>query len=136
MSFDSILTHIQDTAQTEAEKIIQQAKKEAERILQEARLQADKLYQELVAGESYLYEKEKQKLIVQARLQGKKNLLGAKQELIDEVFEKLKLALGKNKFKKEQVSQDKVHEVSEDTDFYLKKIRPDYEVEISALLFK
>jgi vacuolar-type H+-ATPase subunit E/Vma4 len=136
MSLESILNHIITEANSQKEKIIQEARLQAEGIMQSAKQEAERIYKEILDKEKSVYEKQKQKLIVQARLQGKKNLLGAKQELIDEVFEKLKLSLGKNKFKKEQVSQDKVHEVSEDTDFYLKKIRPDYEVEIAALLFK
>lgn len=135
MSLETILSHIQNTAKIEADKIARQAKEETGKILQEARLQADKLYQELLANESSLYEKEKQKLIVQARLEGRKNLLAAKQELISDTFKKLKSGISRTKLKKQQIVQDKIHEVSEDPDYYLDRVRPDYEADIAKILF-
>lgn len=136
MSLESILSHILDKANTERERIIQEARSEAQRIIKEANLEAEKLYQGILDKERTLYERQKQRLIVNARLESRKDLLAAKQELVDSVFKKLKSTLNKTKLKKQQVAQEKVHEVAEDIDFYLNQIRPDCESEIAKILFK
>jgi len=135
MSLESILDRILAEAQLKAEDIIRQARQEAEDIIRQARQEAANIYRESIDREKSIFEKRKQKLIVQAHLEGKKKILAAKQELIDEVFKDFKLSLGKNKLKKQQVAYDKVHEVAEDVDFYLGRIRPDYEADIARILF-
>jgi len=135
MSLESIINHILEEADTKKQEIIQQAQKETERITQEARLEADNLYQDIIAKAKADAERQKYQLVVQARLEQKKNLLRTKQELIDSLFQELKSTLREGKIKKEQVSQDKIKEVAEDIDFYLEKIRHDYESEIAGILF-
>lgn len=135
MSLESILNRILNDANAQREKIIQEALQEANRIIQEAKLEAEGLYNTGIQKEKALYESQKQRLIVNARLEYKKNLLKAKQELIDAVFEKLKPNLRKDKFKKQRIFQDKVQEVPEDINFYLDKVRLDYETDISRILF-
>ncbi len=135
MSLESILSHILNQANAEKVNILRQAHQEKEKIIQKAKQEAERLYQETLHKERALSEAQKQKIIVNARLEPKKNLLKAKQELIDSVFVKLKSEFSKDKFKKQQVSQDKVREVSEDIDFYLKRIRVDHETEIADTLF-
>jgi V/A-type H+-transporting ATPase subunit E len=135
MSIESIINHILDEAGVQRDKIMRDAQQQAELILQEAIQEADKVYQEILAREKSLLEAEKQKLIVNARLESKKNLLKAKQELIDRVIEKLKSEIEKEKFKKYQVLQDKVKEVPEDMDFYLNNLRLEYEPEIAKIIF-
>jgi len=135
MSLESILNHILSEADTQREKIIQEAKQQRDKIIQEAKLEAEKFYRESLNKEKALLETQKQRLIVNARLDAKKSLLETKQELIDDVFKKLKSALKGDKFKKQQVSLDKVKEVPEEIDFYLSKFRPDYETEIAKVLF-
>lgn len=136
MSLDSILEHILDEANAQRDKIIQETREKSTGIIQGAKTEAQKLYQEILDKERVFCEKEKQRLIVNARLESKKNLLKAKQELIGSAFEKLKSTLAKDKFKKQQVFQDKVQQAVEDIDFYLNKIRPDYEIEIARILFE
>jgi V/A-type H+-transporting ATPase subunit E len=135
MSLESILAHILDEATAQKEKIIQDAQQEARRIIQEAQKGAERLYQESIDKEKALYESQKQSLLVNARLEAKSNYLRAKQELIDSVFENVKSSLNKDKLKKQQVFIDKTQTVSEDVDFYLNHIRPDYEAEIARILF-
>ncbi len=135
MALESILEHIINKAKKEEENIIQEAELQADKIIQEAKLEAEKLYREILNKEKALAEAEKQKLVVNARLEEKMNLLKAKQELINDVFNKLKSALAGNKFKKQQVLTDKVKEVPEDIDFYLTDIRQENEAEIAGMLF-
>jgi vacuolar-type H+-ATPase subunit E/Vma4 len=135
MSLESIINHILGEANSQKAKIIQEANQQAHEIIQTAKEDADKIYQEIIEREKSLVLAEKQKFIVNARLQAKKDLLREKQELIDLLFEKLKTQLGKGKFKKRQVFLDKEQDIPGDIDFYLAKIRVDFESEIAKYLF-
>lgn len=136
MSLESIIEHIISDASAQREKIIQEAQKEAQKIIQEARKQAEGIYQEILEKERIACENQRQRLLVNARLEQKKNLLSAKQELINLAFENLKSGLKKDKFKKQQVSYSVVREVEENIDFYLGRIKLDHEIEISGILFE
>jgi vacuolar-type H+-ATPase subunit E/Vma4 len=135
MSLESILERINAEGLAQKEKIIQAAQKEAEDLIYKGRLEAERLDREIVKREKAIVEKQKQGRIVNARLKAKNDLLSCKQELIDIVFEKAKEHIGKNRFKKQLISHEKVSEVSEDTPYYLDKIRHDYESEIAKILF-
>jgi vacuolar-type H+-ATPase subunit E/Vma4 len=135
MSLESILEHINAEAQAEKEKIIQAGQKEAGDLIYQARLEAERLDREIVKRQKALAEKQKQGLIVNARLKAKSDLLSCKQEIIDSIFNKVRESLGKNKFKKQLISQEKVSEVSADAPYYLEKARRDYESEIARILF-
>ncbi len=135
MSLESIINHILEEASAKEQEIIQQAKKEAGRMIQEARLEADNLYQGIIIKAKADAERQKHQLLVQARLEQKKKLLRTKQESIDSLFQELKSTLGEGKIKKQEVYGDKIKEVAEDIDFYLEKIRHDYESEIAGILF-
>ena len=136
MSLDSILKHILDEAGVRRQEILRQARKESEALIQEARVEADSLYQGILNQAMQDCEKTKERLLVDARLGAKKDLLLAKQELIGEVFAMLKAALRTDRLKKQQVLEDKIKEAPEDIDFYLAKLRQDYETEIAEMLFK
>ena len=136
MSLDSIVEHILNEADSEAKSIIGETAVSAEKIIQDAKKEADGLYQEILDKERSIYENQKQKLIVNMRLESKKNLLRTKQELIGRVFQKIKSEVQKDKFKKCQVRQDGVKEVPEDVDFYLNNVRVKYESELAKVLFE
>ena len=136
MSLESILEHILQQANTEKNSIIQEARLDAERITSAAQQEADILFREIIAREKAAYENQRQWLIVNARLEQKKNLLSTKQGWVDSVFKKLKPTLKGDQLKKQQVSPDKVKEVPEDIDFYLSKLRQDYETEIARIIFE
>lgn len=135
MSLESILSRIFKEADIQKKRIIQEATLEAERIVKEAQQEAQVLYQNIIARAKASYESEKQRRIVNARLEHRKSLLAVKQESIESVFKKLKSTLKGDKFKKQQVCQDKIKEVSEDIDFYLNNTRLEYETEIAKILF-
>lgn len=135
MSLESILNNIINEADSQKEKIIQEARQQAGLVMQTAKHQAQRLYQEIIDREKNLNLSGKQKLIVNARLESKKRLLFAKQELIKAVFEKARAGIRKDRLKKKQVLPDKIQDVSEDIDFYLNKIRLEYESEIAKMLF-
>ena len=137
MSLESILGHILGEARAKEKEIIQQAQERKAAILRQAQDEAEKIYQEEISTAEALLESERQRLIVQARLGAKMNLLKAKQELIDAVFAKLKSELGnKERFKKQQIFPDKAQEAPENLNFYLGRIRLDYESEIAKILWE
>ena len=135
MSIESILQRIANNAETQSEEIIRQARQEAAQIFQQAQKEADQTYEVLLTKERFLYAAQKQRAMVNARLEHKKDSLAAKQRLINAVLEKVKQRLGKGRLKKEQITQDKSHEVSEDIDFFLGQLRRDHETEIARILF-
>jgi len=135
MSLDSIIEHILNQARLEAKSLIAEARKVADKDIQEARREAEALYQALLEKEKSLLEANKQKLIVNARLESKKNILLAKQKLIDNAFGQIKVELAKVRPSKQKISREKIEEVSEDLDFYLKQFRPEHEHRIAQVLF-
>jgi vacuolar-type H+-ATPase subunit E/Vma4 len=135
MSIEAILSQIMNDVDGQRNIILKQANQQKEEILRQARQDADKIYREIIDREKTEIEAEKQKLIVNARLEAKKQLLAAKQRLIDDAFARLKSELKKDAFKKKQISQDGVKEVPEDINFYLSKIRPEYEAKLAEILF-
>lgn len=135
MSLESIVEHIVNEACAQAERIVQQAQKEAREIIHQAQGEADSVFQEIIAQKKVIYEKQKQASVVNARLEKKKNLLQSQQESINLAFAKVKTGLEKDKFKKQIILEDRIKEVPEDVDFYLKKIRQDSESEIAKILF-
>lgn len=135
MSLESIISHIVDKTNKEIDEIIQKAKEEKEDIIRQAKEEAKKLYEAKMAEETRFCENLKEKIIVNARLEAKKELLNTKQKLIEEVLEKYKPHINKSALKKTLVKREGVEEVSEKADFYLDKIRLGYETEIAKILF-
>lgn len=136
MSLEAIVEHILIEADKEKQKIMQQAMLQAQEIIRQAREESDELYRGIINTQASFGEKQKQRLIVHARLEAKKNLLIAKQELINTVFDRLKSGLNKTQLKKQQIGQDKIQEAYEDMGFYLNKMRQDYETKIAEILFE
>ncbi len=135
MSLESIINHILEEARQQADQITFAAKKEAGQLILTAQEEAEKVSQEILKKEESALEAGKAKLVVGARLESKKELLTAKHELINLAFQKLESGLHKERFKKEQVSQDKIQEVSEEPHFYLENIKLQYESEVANILF-
>ena len=136
MPLESILERILAEAVAQQEKIIQEALTQAEKVMQEARQSADILYQDILQKAKADSLSQKQMRIVNARLGHKRNILEAKQELIESVFKKTKSTLKEVAIKKQLVFADKVSEAAADIDFYLGRLRQDYESEIARILFK
>jgi vacuolar-type H+-ATPase subunit E/Vma4 len=135
MSLEGILEHILSEAREAAEKIIQQVRQEQESLIKEAQSKAAELYNQILATHQKVYEKQKQKVIVEMRLASKKNLLIAKQTLIEEVFAKVTQEIQKAKLKKHQILPTGIEEVVANADFYLADLRHAYEAELAKILF-
>ncbi|HOX54082.1 MAG: hypothetical protein PHI86_02180 [Candidatus Omnitrophica bacterium] len=135
MSLEAILSHIMNDAKGQRDILLKQANQEKEEILKQAKADAARAYQAILDREKSIFEAEKQKLIVNARLDVRKQLLSCKQELIDSAFERFKSGIKHDIFKKKQIFSDETKEVPEDINFYLAKIRPEYEAELAQILF-
>jgi V/A-type H+-transporting ATPase subunit E len=135
MPLESILHKITHNANLEAKRITQEARKDADKISQQAKKEAEDVYQQILDKEKTILLAQKQKSLVNARLEAKKSLLKAKQELIDQVFEGIKSQIPKGKIKEYHVLPDKTKEAAEDIDFFLSNLRHDYETEIAIILF-
>jgi vacuolar-type H+-ATPase subunit E/Vma4 len=135
MSIEAILEHIGNQGILEREKVLEEAKLKAAGVLNEAKQKAKEVYRTIFDREKALYEKQKHTAVVNARLDSKKNMLAAKQELIEAAFETLALELDRAKLKKKQITPDKIHEVHAEVFFYLKQLRNKWEAEIAKILF-
>jgi V/A-type H+-transporting ATPase subunit E len=135
MSLESIVERILKEAEGNKEKILQEARLQAAGMIQEAKKEAESISEGILREASVRLKSQKQKLIVNARLEKKKLLLAAKRKIIEDLFAKLRSELAVKGLKKEQVSQDKVHNVPEDMDFYLARLSSDYEPEVSQIIF-
>ncbi len=88
MSLEKILKKIGEDSQAEADLIIQESRKKADQILEAAKKEGTSL------AESFIQEKHRQsqleasRLVTQARLEQKIDILTCKKELINLVFEK------------------------------------------------
>lgn len=135
MALESILDHILAQARAEKEKIIAQAKQDYQTMLAQAQEEAENLYQQSLNQEKTRLESERNKMLVRARLEGRKGILQVKQEAIDSCFDKVKTHIATGKLKKQQIFQDRIHESAEDIDFYLNRIRSNYESAVAQILF-
>ena len=88
MSLEKILDKIIDDANAEADKILVESREKAEKIKEEAEKKASELADALVEEAERQGQLEASRLITQARLETKINILSRKKELIQEVMEK------------------------------------------------
>lgn len=86
MGFADIEKKILDSAQAEAQRILKEAKAQAAELLSQGKLNAQNRYDELIKEAHKKAEDLKRSLLTPARLEAKKELLSAKQEILDTVF--------------------------------------------------
>ncbi len=135
MALESIIEQILAKAEKEKAGIIQKAEEEKSRILKEAREEAGMLYEAKIKEEKLALESQKQKVLVNMRLEAKKDLLNTKQEMIEKIFDIIKPHISEKILKKEMIKKDGVEETTEKSDFYMAKIRFDYETDVAKILF-
>ncbi len=88
MSLEKILDKIINDASAEADKILVESREKAEKIKEEAEKKASELAGALVEDAKRQGQLEASRLITQARLETKINILSQKKEIIQEVMEK------------------------------------------------
>ncbi|AIJ06424.1 V-type ATP synthase subunit E [Methanocaldococcus bathoardescens] len=95
MGVDKIKSKILEDAKAEANKIISEAEAEKAKILEKAKEEAEKRKAEILKKGEKEAEMTKSRIISEAKLEAKKKLLEAKEEIIDMAIEKLKEELVK-----------------------------------------
>jgi vacuolar-type H+-ATPase subunit E/Vma4 len=88
MSLDKLIGKIEDDARLEAENILNEGQKKASQILDEARRETDRLVQELLKEHERQGALEANRIITQARLRKRLDILSCKKDLIAEVLQK------------------------------------------------
>jgi vacuolar-type H+-ATPase subunit H len=88
MSLEKILEKIISDAQSEADKIMLESQKKAEEIREKAQKEASDLAGVMLKEAERQGHLEASRLVTQARLEKKINMLSRKKELIEEVLEK------------------------------------------------
>lgn len=135
MSLESILERISAAGQAEKEKIIRTAQKETQELISRANQQAEQRGRQLLEREKLAAEKQREGLVVNARLKAKNALLSSKQALIGDVLKRAKEHISRTKLKKQVISYERVNEVQEEPKHYLQDIRREFESEIAKILF-
>lgn len=90
MSLEKLLEKIENDARVEGELIVARAEEEAARIMEEAEEKARREGEAIARSFHARAESERMKLLSQARLEGRIELLAAKDELVEEVFREAK----------------------------------------------
>ncbi|KPU44207.1 V-type proton ATPase subunit E [Oxobacter pfennigii] len=83
---DNLKKRILRDDEIEAEKILKEAEDKAKQILEESKIKAESAINEAKAKAQKNGEDSKDRIIARARLDGRNNVLSAKQELIDKIF--------------------------------------------------
>jgi vacuolar-type H+-ATPase subunit E/Vma4 len=135
MALDSIIAHIEAQAAGQVEAVMRQARQQEAGLLADGKAAAEKSYRDLLDREKSRLEKQKQRRLVSCRLENRKKILQAKEEILTGLFEKVRVQLQKGHIKKLVVAADEERETPEDIGFYLQKLRRDFETRIAAMLF-
>jgi len=136
MSLENILKKIVEDARAEAEAVIEESKAKAEEIGQKAREDASALADALLREEERQGKQEASRIVTQARLRTRLNILALKKELIDEVltkaFQRSRLAGGS--MKRKVILKDGEREEVFEEKKLLDELRPQLEKYISEVL--
>lgn len=136
MSLEKILQRIREDAEGEAEKIIAESRRKAEEIKENARREAEELSEALKKEVGREAELEANRLVTQARLEGKLKLLSRKKELIERVLESAfqGVDLIQEGLKKEIILKQGRREESFDQEKLKDELRPLLESDIVEVL--
>jgi vacuolar-type H+-ATPase subunit H len=136
MSLEKILEKIIDDAQSEANKIILESQKKAAEIKEKARKEASDLADALLKEAERQGRLEASRIVTQARLEKKINILSRKKELIEEVLEKAfkEGAKGKKGLKRKIIMKEGESEEPYDEEKLREELRSKLENEIIEAL--
>ncbi|MGD8534524.1 MAG: V-type ATP synthase subunit E family protein [Candidatus Aminicenantes bacterium] len=136
MSLEKILDKIVDDANAEADKIRLESLKKAEKIKEDAEKEASELADAMVEEAKRQGQLEASRLITQARLETKINILSRKKELVQEVMEKAfqKKILGKKSLKRTIITKEGEREEAVDEARLKEELRSRLENEVIEIL--
>jgi len=136
MSLENILKKINEDAQVEVHKIIEESNTKAEEIKNQARQEAQDHASAFLREEERKGQLEASRIVTQARLQKKLDILAFKKDLIDQILEK---AFQQEKFDggsltRTVILKDGEREEAFDEQKMMDQIRPQLEKYICELL--
>ena len=136
MSLEKILKKIIDDAQTEADKTILESQRKAREIKEKAQKEASDLAEALVKEAERQGHLEASRIITQARLEKKINILSHKKELIGKVLEKAfqKGTQGRDRLKRKIIMKEGEREEPYDEERLKEELRTNLESEILEAL--
>lgn len=136
MSLEKILDKIINDASAEAEKILVESREKAEKIKEEAEKKGSELADALVEDAKRQSQLKASRLITQARLETKINILSQKKELIQEVMERAfqKEILEKKGLRKTIITKEGEREEAFDETRLKEELRSGLENEIIKIL--
>ncbi len=136
MSLEKILNTIIEDAQAEAVAIVKESQAKAEEIREAARQEAEGLVLAIHAEEERLGRLEASRLVTQARLEGRIDILSTKKEIIEDVLEEAmnRERSGINKLKRQIIMKGGEREEAFDENRLLEQIRPQLEKFINDAL--
>jgi GTP-dependent phosphoenolpyruvate carboxykinase len=129
MSLKKILNTIIEDAQAEAVTIVKESQSKAEEIKEAVRQEAEELAMAIQAEEERQGRLEASRLITQARLEGRIDILATKKEIIEDVLAEAldRERAGIKKLKRQIVLKSGEREEAFDENMLLEKIRPQLE---------
>jgi V/A-type H+-transporting ATPase subunit E len=136
MSLEKILEKILEEAQVEADKIIQENLQKAEEIKQNARKQGEEQARALLEEAERQAQLDASRIITQAHLEKKIEVLSCKKDLIEEILDKVfrKLDLKGKRLKRTIVMKEGEKEETLDLEELKQQLRPNLEKEIAEVL--
>lgn len=136
MSLENIIKKIIDDAQVEADEIISESKKKADEIKDAARKEASQLAEAVAIEAERQGNLEASRIITQARLEKKINILSCKKELITEILERAfeKGGVDKERIQRKIIMKDGEKEEAQDRERLKEEIRAALENEIVEFL--
>jgi vacuolar-type H+-ATPase subunit E/Vma4 len=136
MSLEKILNTIIEDAQAEAVAIVKESQRKAEEIKEAVRREAEELALAIQAEEERLGRLEASRLITQARLEGRIDILATKKEIIEKVLAEAldRERSGIKKLKRQIILKTGEREEDFDESRLLEKIRPQLEKFINDAL--
>jgi GTP-dependent phosphoenolpyruvate carboxykinase len=136
MSLEKILNTIIEDAQAEAVAIVKESQAKAEEIRAAARQEAEGLVLAIHAEEERLGRLEASRLVTQARLEGRIDILSTKKEIIEDVLAEAmdRERSGINKLKRQIIMKGGEREEAFDENRLLEQIRPQLEKFINDAL--
>ena len=136
MSLEKILNTIIEDAQAEAVEVVKESQSKAEEMKEEARREAEELASAIHAEEERLGRLEASRLITQARLEGRIEILSTKKEIIDDILTEAlsRERSGIKSLKRTIILKEGEKEEAFDESRLLEKIRPQMEKLISETL--
>jgi len=136
MSLEKIVKKITDDAHQEAERIIQESRQRAEQIKGKSQEEAAASEEEILKESEKLAQLEISRIVTQARLERKIEILSCKKQLIDQVLVKAfkETAQGRVRLNKEVIDKKGRGEEVLDEGALLEEMRPRFEKFIADIL--